>query len=437
MTSFTANETTVAHLVTATHDDHGAIAAQGNRFDMPAGADSLKYRINLDAAANQTADIDVAYKMEDAWISAGSTWLLQPAPLRDDTFITVSVNTPAGTSFATGMDRDAEGRYTMTARRIHAATYGVFGRYRDAYVEVPGPMAQKAKFPGRSASESTAKVHIVVMPGEMSLDMPQIERWTRDAALAVGEFWGGFPLKQVCVVVLPMPGHEKVVHGKVTSAGGATIALQVGSDLEEARLHDDWILVHEFFHLGFPTFPHANKWLDEGLATYYEPIIRTRAGWRSEQELWQELAYDMPQGLAAMEQQGLDNAADFHDVYWGGAMLAFIADTRIRERSNNRLSLEDGLRAVLAQGGHAGTIWTVERAVAVVDEALGMPVLGELVAKHRTTGAPVGFPSLLKQLGVTPEGTTVVLDDSAELAPVRRLMTLQVPPAVVPLTPPE
>ena len=46
--------------------------------------------------------------------------------------------------------------------------------------------------------------------------------------------------------------------------------------------------MHELYHLGFPSFQGEGKWLDEGLATYYEPMIRARAGLRTETSLWDE-----------------------------------------------------------------------------------------------------------------------------------------------------
>jgi predicted metalloprotease with PDZ domain len=53
-------------------------------------------------------------------------------------------------------------------------------------------------------------------------------------------------------------------------------------------LRADWVLAHELFHLGVPSMP-GGAWLDEGLATYYEPVLRTRAGLVSEMATWTEL----------------------------------------------------------------------------------------------------------------------------------------------------
>ena len=429
--TFIANEESIAHLTTARLHDGQALIRHGNRFDVPAAATGpIHYAINLDAAARQANSIDVVYKAGPAWVAAGSSWLLQPQPLRADTRVTVAVRTPANSGFASGMKRDDSGNYTILARRLHSATYGVFGAFREEGFSVPGPFAFMPAVVTTSPHSEKARIKVVVLPGDLTLTMDQLTYWLREAAMAVGRFWGGFPVDDVCILVIPKAGYDRVVHGKVVSAGGPTIALQVGAQLDPSRLHDDWIVVHELFHLGFPTFPHVNKWLDEGLATYYEPVIRARVGWRSEQDLWQELTYDMPQGLAAMERQGLDNSQDYRDIYWGGAMLAFVADVRIRERTQNRLGLEDGLRAVLARGGHAGTVWTIDKAVSVVDRAVGVSVLGTLVAKHRKQGTPVGFDNILKELGVARSDDGVVLDGNASLAPIRNRIVRPLPQTV-------
>jgi len=61
----------------------------------------------------------------------------------------------------------------------------------------------------------------------------------------------------------------------------------------------------------------GGTWLMEGAATYIEPIIRARAGWKTEEEVWKEWVDDMPQGVRAFA-NGLANASG-RENYWGGA----------------------------------------------------------------------------------------------------------------------
>lgn len=64
--------------------------------------------------------------------------------------------------------------------------------------------------------------------------------------------------------------------GDVFAPASAWMLRRAGAD--EEALQRDWVLVHELFHLGVPSFWRERRWLDEGLATYCEAVLRTRAG---------------------------------------------------------------------------------------------------------------------------------------------------------------
>jgi hypothetical protein len=221
-------------------------------------------------------------------------------------------------------------------------------------------------------------------------------------------------------MVIPAPRRKDVVFGKVLPESEPAIALVVGEHASKQKLYADWILVHELFHLGFPSFYEEGKWLDEGLATYYEPIIRVRAGMYSERELWTEMAKSLPQGLEAYTEQGLEMADDFRGVYWGGALACFEADVAARRHRLDR-GLEVGLRALREAGGVASEVWDLKDAIATIDRALGRPTLGPVAEKHAARGSAFDLAALLRELGVRlrPDGS-VELRDDAPLANVRR-----------------
>jgi predicted metalloprotease with PDZ domain len=222
------------------------------------------------------------------------------------------------------------------------------------------------------------------------------------------------------VVVIPESGRSGVLFGKVLPESSPAIALLVGRHTKKTDLDRDWILVHELYHLGFPSFQAEGKWLDEGLATYYEPIIRTRAGLRTEASLWEEFVSAMPQGLGAVGRDGLENAQSFRGIYWGGAIVALLADIEIRRRSGGKQGLEDGLLTLLDNDGHASEVWDLKDAIGVVDRTIGAPVLGDLAARYATRGHPLELDRLFSDLGVKRTAVGVKLDDSAPLARVRR-----------------
>jgi hypothetical protein len=414
--AFVASESSIAHLVQVVTADGTAIERKGPRFTLPHGAPAaITYRMSLDDVSSETASIDVAYRSGRAWVVAVSTWILRPERLDEGAIIDIHVETPPEAGFSTGLARSGD-HWFVDASEIRFATYSVFGRYRSDRFQLPGPFALE---PG--AAKKTADIEVVTLPGELAVPADVRLEWVRDAARAVSDFWHGFPVEHALLMLLPTPGTRTVAHGKVVAAGGAGVAIHLGAEAQRGDLYRDWILVHELFHLGFPSFWGEGKWLDEGLATYYEPIIRARAHWYTPATMWAEFARDMDQGLDAVERLGLERAQSFRDIYWGGCIIALLADVETRRRTDGRLGLEDGLRAVLRAGGNATQLWSLERALSVIDQGLGEPTMKRLSAAHLWDGTPVDLPGLFTSLGVTANGhPDAELDDAAQLSAVRR-----------------
>ena len=160
--------------------------------------------------------------------------------------------------------------------------------------------------------------------------------------------------------------------------------------------------------------------MEEGLATYVEPIARARAGELSPEKVWRDLVRGLPQGLPRQGDEGLDRTHTWGRTYWGGALFWLLADVEIRERTGNRFGLEHALRAVVAQGGSIAERWALQRALEAGDRATGTKVLQELDAKMASEAVDVDLDSLFRRLGVRLRGETVEFDDRAPLAPIRR-----------------
>ncbi len=178
------------------------------------------------------------------------------------------------------------------------------------------------------------------------------------------------------------------------------------------------MLVHEMVHLGFPSMT-GREWIEEGLATYVEPIARARAGLIAPEEIWRWLLWGVPRGLDGLGGRGLDQSGSWAATYWGGATFCFLADVQIRERTGNRKSLDDALRGIVRAGGNVTTAWPLERALEIGDRATGVPVLEELYARMGKRGETVDLAALWKRLGVSSRGGRIVFDDAAPLAAVR------------------
>jgi hypothetical protein len=410
--------------VTASCDADGAIAfrlaqpalAGSVQGPLPRGASRfvsrdkrLTYTVDLALLAKDQRDFDRAAQVGASFFAPLSNVLLVPEPLTTEIPVTVHVSADALLDVAVGLARGAlPDTYQLMAHEIPVATYFAFGKLERRTLDVGG-----------------AKLEVTKLDGALDQSFDDVSAWIQTSANAVHDFYRAFPVPRASLTLLPIPGRDSVLFGKVLPESEPGIALLLGQHAPRKALYSDWILVHELFHLGFPSFFEEGKWLDEGLATYYEPIIRVRAGLYTERELWDELLSSMPQGLPAFTQGGLEKADDFRGVYWGGAIACLVADVEARKRRLDS-GLELGLRALREAGGTACEVWSLNDVIGAIDHALGAPTLAPIAQAHAAQGSAFDLDALFSQLGVNRDASGAVqLSDTAPLAAVRRAITAQ------------
>jgi predicted metalloprotease with PDZ domain len=364
------------------------------------GVSELVYRVDLGAAAERIERLDVVSRFGASLVAGASSFLFTPVPERVGVPVSVTFDEPRG--FATGLRRAATG-YAIESHELRVATYTAFGASEVRRLEASG-----------------ATLRMALLDGRLALGAERIARWVETGFRAVAAFYGQAPDDEVLVVVAPLPKERGVKFGRLLPESAPGIVLLVGEETTERDLADDWVLVHELFHVGTPSYGAQSGWFDEGLATYFEPLIRLRAGLNTEAKLWQEFAREMPRGLDALTRNGLANGDSRDDVYWGGGLFCLLADVGARQRTAGARGLEDGLRAVLRAGGNSSVVFSLDETFAAIDHGIGVPVLSELAARHMAQGADVDFPALLRDLGVHASASGVRFDDTAPLAPVRR-----------------
>lgn len=243
--------------------------------------------------------------------------------------------------------------------------------------------------------------------------------WIRRSLGIVAAYYGRFPTDTLRIRVIPVGG-DGVRTGKTFGYGGGFIRVDVGRDVTQPQLLNDWVLVHEMTHLALPDVGENHAWLSEGLAVYVEGIAREQAGNRSQEDVFAEEIGSMPRGLPQPGDRGLDHTHTWGRTYWGGAMFCLLADVQIHERSDNRLGLQDAMRAVARASGGLSSDWPIDRVLATADAATGTTVLADLYARMKDSPVDPDLAALWSKLGVVPDGGTVKLDDDAPLAKVRR-----------------
>jgi len=272
-----------------------------------------------------------------------------------------------------------------------------------------------------------ATIQIDFAPGPLDLAHDRVIRWVQTAARAVSEYYGRFPVPRARVLIVPIPNRRGVLAGTTWgSVDGfpAFTRMRLGQHTTQQQLTADWTMTHEFVHTALPSLSRDHHWLEEGLATYVEPIARAQIGTLTPEFVWQETVQGMPQGEPFPGQQGLDHTHTWAATYWGGALFCLKADIAIREKTGNRKGLQDALRGILAAGGSIAVDWPISKVIAVADRATGTSVLANLYAKMgEASYTPIDLNVLWKRLGIRPENGKVVFNNQAPLAQIRKAMT--------------
>jgi hypothetical protein len=256
-------------------------------------------------------------------------------------------------------------------------------------------------------------------PGAIDIGETAIVESIGASARAVAGYFGRFPMAKMPVTVFPVDG-AGVPFGH---ADDDKVSLFVGRRVTKKELADDWVVTHELTHLALPTLARQHHWMEEGLATYVEPIARAQAGTLPVEKVWGDLVDGLPQGEPMPGDRGLDFTPSWGRTYWGGALYFLLADVEIRARTGNQKGLQQALRGIVAAGGNMGVTWSIDRVIETGDRAVGVPVLRELYDQMKASPHPIDLPSLWKRLGVVKEGARVRFDDSAPLSAARRAIT--------------
>lgn len=273
-----------------------------------------------------------------------------------------------------------------------------------------------------------ATLQVDFAEGPLDLGREAVLERVRNAAQAVTIYYGQFPVKTARILILPVRERHGVFRGTTWGEMGGFpgfTRISVGEKTTQQELNEDWMMTHELTHLAFPDLPDDEHWMEEGLATYVEPVARVQAGQLAAKKIWQDMIEGMPKGEPEAGDQGLDRTHTWGRTYWGGALFCLAADVEIRRETKNRKGLQDALRAIVAAGGTIDHHWPIERALDIGDKATGTHVLAEMYAKWKDAPVEVDLPALWKQLGIRQAGDGVELDPKAPLSPVREAITAQ------------
>jgi hypothetical protein len=257
----------------------------------------------------------------------------------------------------------------------------------------------------------------------LDLAPPNLLAWITTAARAVTAYYGRFPMPNAAVVVRSVEDRAGVLNGTTYGGDPPRTRMDVGQHTITRQLENDWTMTHEFVHLGFPNMTRQHHWLEEGLATYIEPIARAQIGNLKAERVWGDMMRDMHQGLPGPNDRGLDFTRTWGRTYWGGALYCLMADVGIRQRTGNRAGLQQALRGILAADGNIEYDWPIEEALQTADKAVKVPVMTELYDQMKDKPFAPDLSELWQRLGVEVVEGRVRFRDDAPLAEVRKAIT--------------
>jgi hypothetical protein len=371
------------------------------------------YRFDLAGFARALNSPSEGIQKGNGVLAPLGAWLLEPRGYQRPPTIDIRVGTPSGMVFSSGLPRVGDA-WRLANASVRFAGYTAIGGLQ--LHELPVPAIGSLR-PGQPRKEGVLR--LALLEGFDEATRPVIVDWVRRTIQAEANYWKGFTADEMLVALVPTR-RNGVGFGRTQPGGGVTIMIEVGEATEQRRLFDDWVLVHELIHSGMPFVRNRATWFMEGSATYIEPIIRARAGWKTEAEVWMEWVRDMPQGEQVFA-RGLAQAAG-RENYWGGAIFMLLADLAIRRDSNGAKGLEDCVAGALWRGLGGAERVAIDAYAQACDVATGTAAMSTLLDRHYYKAEPIELSKLWRELGVALVAGRIVLDDSAPQARWRKMI---------------
>jgi hypothetical protein len=365
---------------------------------LPEEGAEVRYRFLLDEALSDLDGTLGTERLGDVRVLSPTFWLLRPRAARTARF-ELKVRSPRGYDFASGYS----GTGIAPVRALDSPALAVFGpikvlRMRD--------------------------LRVAYVPKGYPLPDREILDWAATAVDGVTDYFGGSPAIDGLVMLPPCDQFEGPHHGFALGAlGGASVRLHIGRNTTPRDLARDWSLTHELLHLGFANVRGRHAWIEEGLATYVEPLIRVRRGEIGIEQYWADLLKGLPNALDAKGRMGFEPPLLWGDTYWGGALFFLRADVAIRERTQGAKTLDDALLAMHAAGNIRMTM-DAEDFLELGDHATGGTELADLYDELSDDEEEFDLGAFFQKLGVSKSETGIHFDDEAPGAGMRKAMLL-------------
>ena len=369
----------------------------------------VHYRVDLSTIGHQQWRSG-NWRTRDAIILDPGWWLWLAEDIPEDQPWRLDFELPPGYDVSTPWKRIRRDRDTVT--------YEVRERMpeRDARMAI-------GRFSVESIDLAGGRIRSALLPGQPDPDTAAMRRWVTSNARALVTTYGSLPVADLQLLVVPIGrGGEPVPWGEVQRGGGDAVHLYIDQRRSERAFMDDWVLVHELSHLLHPVIISEDRWLSEGIASYYQNVLRARAGMKSAESAWNKLHAGFERGIQgtprgrslAEVSETMMQDRSFMRVYWSGAALALLADVELRQRSGGAQSLDTALAALRDCCLPADRSWTAHELMHRLDRLTGTEVFMGLYRTHVDSDEFPDLTGVYAELGLKPiSATRLRLDPTA------------------------
>jgi hypothetical protein len=268
------------------------------------------------------------------------------------------------------------------------------------------------RFKERELRIGGARLRLTVLEGTPAVDVERMQDWIEDAAQMVADLYGRFPQSQAQILVAPgARGSEPTPWAYVERGGSPAAHFFINQRRPITEFFEDWTAVHELSHFLLPYVNSDDIWLSEGVATYYQNVLRARGGRMRPLEAWQRLHAGFARGMESAHGLTLAQATEsmyredtYMRVYWEGAAMLLIADVRLRQMTAGKQSLDTALAALNECCAANDRAWSARELFAKLDELTGAHIFGEIHDQHVASKRFPDLSQTYRALGIM-EGT--------------------------------
>jgi len=286
------------------------------------------------------------------------------------------------------------------------------------------------RFQIESLSVGKTTLRVAILPSTPALTLAAVKPWLQASAESVSRVHGSMPQADPQVLITPVGRQsEAIPFARVLRGGGIGLQFYVDPGHSADAFAQDWKPTHEFSHLLFPYISRDDAWLSEGLASYYQNILRARDGRLSETEAWEKLLAGFERGrrdrkrnvTLAEEASGMHRNRSYMRVYWSGAAMLLLADKQLRETSAGEQSLDTALAAFAACCmDDPGKVWYARDIMRKLDQLTGDHVFMSIYHEYAHSDRFPYVEPALRSLGVIARNGRVRLDNDAAQADLRQ-----------------